>query len=42
MPLHSLGERRPIMPEDGSAWIAPSADVIGDVTLGRAAYGMAP
>lgn len=34
MPLYELDGRRPTLPEDGSAWIAPSADVIGDARLG--------
>jgi carbonic anhydrase/acetyltransferase-like protein (isoleucine patch superfamily) len=35
MPVYELDGRSPILPEDGSAWIAPSADVIGDARLGR-------
>lgn len=34
MPLYALGDRRPVLPDDGSVWIAPSADVIGDAQLG--------
>ncbi|MBD8545889.1 gamma carbonic anhydrase family protein [Sphingomonas sp. CFBP 8760] len=34
MPLYDIDGRRPSLPDDGSAWIAPSADVIGDVRLG--------
>ncbi len=35
MPLYAIDGRRPSLPDDGSAWIAPSADLIGDVRLGR-------
>ena len=35
MPLYALGELRPTL-EDG-AWAAPSADLIGDVRLGKRA-----
>jgi len=35
MPLYELDGKRPTLPDDGSHWIAPSADVIGDVHLGR-------
>ncbi len=35
MPLYALGENSPELPEDGSAWIAPDAAVIGRVILGR-------
>jgi len=35
MPLYDIDGRRPSLPDDGSAWIAPSADLIGDVRLGR-------
>ncbi|KRB83064.1 acetyltransferase [Sphingomonas sp. Root710] len=34
MTLYALGNLVPTLPADGSAWIAPSADVIGDVRLG--------
>ncbi|GAA3716602.1 gamma carbonic anhydrase family protein [Sphingomonas cynarae] len=34
MPLYDIDGRRPSLPDDGSAWIAPSADLIGDVRLG--------
>ena len=33
MPLYALNERRPVVP--ASAWIAPSADVIGEAILGE-------
>jgi len=33
MPLYALGEHQPELPEDGSAWIAPDAAVIGRVVL---------
>lgn len=33
MPLYALEERQPIVPD--TAWIAPSADVIGEVVLGE-------
>ena len=32
MPLYAIGDRRPAI--DPTAWIAPSADVIGDARLG--------
>ena len=35
MPLYSLGEISPSI--DPTAWVAPSADLIGDVRLGRRA-----
>jgi len=35
MPLYEINGQRPTLPADGSAWIAPSADVIGDVHLGE-------
>ncbi|WP_157216841.1 gamma carbonic anhydrase family protein [Flavisphingomonas formosensis] len=37
MPLYAIDGKSPILPEDGSSWIAPSADVIGDAHLGREA-----
>ena len=33
MTLYALGDRQPQLPEDGQYWIAPDANVIGDVTL---------
>ncbi|HEX8445426.1 MAG TPA: gamma carbonic anhydrase family protein [Sphingomonas sp.] len=33
MPVYALDGRQPRRPDDGSAWIAPSADVIGEVVL---------
>ena len=33
MPIYALGEIRPALAEDGSCWIAPGAQVIGNVTL---------
>lgn len=33
MPLYEISGQRPTLPADGSAWIAPSADVIGDARL---------
>ncbi|TKD50512.1 gamma carbonic anhydrase family protein [Sphingomonas baiyangensis] len=35
MPLYAIGGKAPQLPGDGSAWIAPSADVIGDAVLGE-------
>jgi carbonic anhydrase/acetyltransferase-like protein (isoleucine patch superfamily) len=35
MPLYTLGEKTPNLPAEDRFWIAPSADVIGDVTLGE-------
>jgi carbonic anhydrase/acetyltransferase-like protein (isoleucine patch superfamily) len=34
MPIYEYDGQRPSLPGDGSAWIAPSADLIGDVRLG--------
>ncbi|GAB5375895.1 MAG: gamma carbonic anhydrase family protein [Acuticoccus sp.] len=34
MPLYALGDRRPRLPASGAFWIAPDAQIIGDVTLG--------
>ena len=35
MPLYEIDGLKPTLPEDGSSWVAPSADVIGDARLGR-------
>ena len=35
MPLYSLDDVSPMLPEDGRFWIAPDAHVIGRVRLGR-------
>ncbi|WP_174273570.1 gamma carbonic anhydrase family protein [Sphingomonas bacterium] len=35
MPLYALDGQSPTLAEDGSAWIAPSAELIGDVRLGE-------
>jgi carbonic anhydrase/acetyltransferase-like protein (isoleucine patch superfamily) len=35
MPLYAIEGKSPQLPADGSAWVAPSADVIGDAHLGR-------
>lgn len=37
MPLYEFDGKAPVLPEDGSAWVAPSADIIGDVHLGEGA-----
>ena len=34
MTLYSLGDRQPSLPGDGDFWIAPDANVIGDVRVG--------
>ncbi len=34
MPLYGLDGIAPTVPEDGSAWIAPSAQIVGDARLG--------
>src|SRR5882672_11321864 len=34
MPLYEIDGNRPTLQEDGSVWIAPSADIIGDARLG--------
>lgn len=33
MPLYEYDGKRPSLPDDGSVWLAPSADLIGDVRL---------
>lgn len=33
MPLYEFDGKSPTIPNDGSAWVAPSADLIGDVQL---------
>lgn len=35
MPLYEFGGLKPTLPDDGSVWVAPSADLIGDVRLDR-------
>ena len=35
MTLYSLGDVEPVVPEDGDFWVAPDANVIGNVTLGQ-------
>jgi len=35
MPLYALGDVSPELPEDGACWIAPDAQLIGKVKLGR-------
>lgn len=35
MPYYALDEFKPTLPEEGRYWIAPGAQVIGRVTLGR-------
>lgn len=35
MPLYAIDDLAPTLPADGSAWVAPSADVIGDARLGH-------
>lgn len=35
MPIYRLGDRVPKLPADGRCWIAPSAQVVGDVQLGE-------
>lgn len=34
MPLYDLDGHRPVLPKDGSAWIAPGAQLIGQITMG--------
>ena len=34
MTLYALGDSQPVLPEDGDYWIAPDANVIGNVTIG--------
>ena len=35
MPIYSLGEKKPQLPEQDLYWVAPDAHVIGNVILGR-------
>jgi len=35
MPLYEFNGHAPLLPDDGSAWVAPSADLVGDVRLGE-------
>lgn len=35
MSLYEVEGKRPRLAEDGSSWVAPSADIIGDARLGR-------
>ncbi|THV13544.1 gamma carbonic anhydrase family protein [Rhizobium rhizophilum] len=35
MPIYRLGDRVPTLPAAGTYWIAPGAQVIGDVQLGK-------
>ena len=35
MPIYSLGENKPQLPEKDSYWVAPDAHVIGNVILGK-------
>lgn len=35
MPLYALGDVAPKLPEDGRFWVAPDANVIGNVELGE-------
>lgn len=35
MAIYTLGDKTPNLPADGRFWIAPSADVMGDVTVGE-------
>ncbi|NNE79696.1 MAG: gamma carbonic anhydrase family protein [Silicimonas sp.] len=34
MTVYALGSRRPTLPEDDDYWIAPDANVIGDIRIG--------
>jgi carbonic anhydrase/acetyltransferase-like protein (isoleucine patch superfamily) len=33
MTVYALGERRPVLPEGGEYWVAPTASVMGDVIM---------
>lgn len=37
MSVYALGDRRPILPNEGEYWIAPDAQVMGDVMLAHQA-----
>ncbi len=34
MPLYQLDDRKPVLPDVGSFWIAPDAKIIGDIRIG--------
>ncbi len=36
MPLYQVNDRRPLIGE--GTWIAPTAEIIGDVRIGRGCY----
>ena len=31
--IYSIGDRHPVLPQDGDYWVAPDANIIGNVTL---------
>ncbi|PKQ02389.1 MAG: gamma carbonic anhydrase family protein, partial [Alphaproteobacteria bacterium HGW-Alphaproteobacteria-12] len=33
MPVYALGDKKPILPAEGEYWIAPNAEVMGNVKL---------
>ena len=33
MPIYKLNDKEPILPDDGKYWVAPDANVIGDVLM---------
>jgi carbonic anhydrase/acetyltransferase-like protein (isoleucine patch superfamily) len=35
MPVYALGDKKPILPAEGEYWIAPNAEVMGNVKLER-------
>ena len=35
MPIYSLGEKKPQLPDNDLYWVAPDAHVIGNVVLGK-------
>ncbi|MEP0708716.1 MAG: gamma carbonic anhydrase family protein [Parvibaculum sp.] len=35
MPVYAIGEKKPILPGEGEYWIAPNAEVMGNVKLER-------
>ena len=35
MPIYSLGEKKPQLPENNQYWVAPDAHIIGNVILGK-------
>ena len=35
MPIYALGDVQPTLPDEGEYWVAPDAQVMGNVTLAQ-------